>query len=121
MGQETAKHYEFTQDENKTITSAVRPMTLAALGWPLLGLCGLGAALMSQDYWVILSSVLFIVLGVSLFATARSLRSVVETEGDDVRHMMSAMRSMTNYFWVLTVVSVVLAALTVFDVLSLLS
>lgn len=120
MSQEAAHQYEFTQEENTTITSAVRPMTLAALGWPLLGLCGLGAALMSQDYWVILSSVLFIVLGVSLFATMRSLRGVVDTEGDDVRHMMDAMRSMANYFWVLTVVSVILAALTAVDVMSLL-
>lgn len=113
-------HHEFSASENATISDAIKPMSLAAIAWPILGVAGLASAWTTQDPWAIISALLFIALGASLLMTTRSLKGVITTEGDDIKHMMSALRSTTQYFLILCAVCAILAVLTLSDVLSLL-
>jgi hypothetical protein len=96
--------HEFSATENAAIDAAVKPMRLAAIAWPVLGLAGLASAFIKADYLLIPSAVLFIGLGASLFLATRSLNSVTTTEGDDINHMMSAIRSTAQYFFLICVV-----------------
>lgn len=105
-----SNQYEFTDEQNKTITQLADGMGIVATLLKLLGLAflvffgltlyhavqvqanyapaaGLGAA-----------TLLCLSIGVWSGGSARSFRRIVETKNEDIWHLMNALESLTNMY-----------------------
>ena len=92
----TSGSYEFSESENRTFSG----IALAAQSWGLLSvLTGVPLALLgSQSYAVLVCGVGVCFIGIAFWRAGRSLRSVVETEGDDITHAIAGLHQLTRAF-----------------------
>ena len=109
--------YEFSDEDNVLFKGLAARMT--ALGFFLIALAALDMpALLRGERMAALFAVLFSVTGAWTFHTAYSVRSIAETEGQDISHLMYALRSMRN---LLSVAVVLVLVLLTFDARELLA
>ena len=109
--------YEFSDEDNVLFKGLAARMT--ALGFFLIALAALDMpALLRGERMAALFAVLFLVTGAWTFHTAYSVRSIAETEGQDISHLMYALRSMRN---LLSLAVVLVLVLLTFDARELLA
>ena len=120
--------YEFNDKENDVIARAANRTRAWGVLSMLLGGMNVIAGGIAFLYPILLanlvSGVVSMVVGASFVRAARSLSSVVTTQGDDVRHMMEALDRVSTALvvqMVSTLIGFCLAALAVAMVLSHLS
>lgn len=113
--------YEFNAAENDVIArTAARAklwgMISAVFGaFQLLGSCGMVANAGLAMYLPL--GIIGLVVGVTFMGVGSSLRSVVDTQGSDMPHMMQALQKLTQAFTVqivATIVGVVIGAIVLF-------
>ena len=102
--------YEFSEGDNLLFKGLALRMT--ALGFFLLVLATLGMpSLLSGDRLATVVALLYLVTGVWSFLTAYSVRSIVETEGNDISHLMLALRSLRRLLSLAVVLVLILLTL----------
>jgi hypothetical protein len=116
--------YEFNDVENQIIdkTAAraklwgIISTTLGVL--QLFGSCGAIASPMMASYFP--AGVIAIIIGVTFIGVSNSLKMVVQTQGNDVGHMMQALQKMGSAFLVQIVCAVIgfVLAVTIFVIVA---
>jgi hypothetical protein len=116
--------YEFNDLENQIIdkTAAraklwgIFSTTLGVL--QLFGSCGAIASPMMAGYFP--AGVIAIIIGVTFIGVSNSLKMVVQTQGNDVGHMMQALQKMGSAFLVQIVCTVIgfVLAVTIFFIVA---
>ena len=102
--------YEFSDEDNILFKGLATRMT--ALGFFLIALAALDMpALLRGEGMAALFAFLFSVTGAWSFYTAYSVRSTVETEGDDISHLMFALGSVRHLLSLAVVLVLILLVL----------
>ena len=96
--------YEFTASQNAIIQKTA---TYARL-WGIFSVVVGGIQiLMGLSNWIELpSGIVSIVIGMAFIGAAASLKAVVDTEGNDIDHMMAAVQKLGTAFLVQVIVTV---------------
>jgi hypothetical protein len=108
-----AGEYEFNAEQDQIIGRTARYASAWGIVSIAIGLFGLFASLLALQGGVVAlgqlpAGIANIVIGSFFVGTARSLRAVVETRGDDIAHLMQALRRLGVAF-VIQLVMFVLA------------
>ena len=102
--------YEFSDADNVLFKGLA--LRMSALGFFLLVLATLDMpALLRGDRTAAVVAFLYVVTGAWSFFTAYSVRSIVETEGKDISHLMLALKSLRRLLTLAVLLVVTLLAL----------
>lgn len=109
--------YEFTGDQNQTIDRLSRRMLWAGIAQivfgslQLVGNCSVQSgggsfsiSATSGPFYIVL-----IIVGAMLVSASRSFRRIVTTQGDDIKHLMSALSSLSRAALVEIVAFIIIA------------
>jgi hypothetical protein len=117
--------HEFTASENKILKEVSLAMLIVALGWFLYGVqvayaAWVGmmmASVLKISFVVILPflaiSALLFALGAYLIKAMNAMRTVTETEGDDITHFMRAIDGLRSYFKIGGIIVLTIVGFTV--------
>ena len=117
--------YEFTAEQNAVIRDLGRKMQGVGVFMIVLGvlsLAGFGAGFLGPGapslVWIPIAA-FFLLIGIWTVRAGREFRQVADTEGQDIRHLMTALAELrkfyTLHFW-LFVVYLVLIVLTILGI-----
>ena len=120
MGMNPAQfgNYEFNDFENSVIDKTAGRAKLWGIistvigALQLLGSCGMVANASYATY--LPSGIIALVVGITFIGVGNSLKSVVQTQGNDMMHMMQAMQKLGSAFMIqiiATIIGIVLVAL----------
>jgi len=104
-------NYEFNDMENQVIDKAAGRAKLWGIisttigGLQVLGSCG-SLAQPSLATWLP-TGIVAIIVGVTFIGVGNSLKSVVQTQGNDLMHMMQALQKMSTAFTVEIVCAII--------------
>jgi hypothetical protein len=98
----TPSGHEFTAQQNKVIKDLSLAMKIVS---PFFILAGVFFLIIPIIGWI--TGGIFIFLGVRVWGAATSMGSIVETEGDDIEHLMEAIQKVGSYFKVLGVFTLI--------------
>lgn len=106
----TSGQYEFSDSENRIISSLAGNLYVVGFYLLLLGVshlaCGLAYGVraflvhketghsLAAAVFLGLAALLYFALGVWIRRASRSLRQLVQTQGDDIRHLMNALSNL---------------------------
>src|SRR5690606_14923563 len=111
-------NYEFNDFENSVIDKTAGRAKLWGIvstvigALQLLGSCGMVANASYATY--LPSGIIALVVGITFIGVGNSLKSVVQTQGNDMMHMMQAMQKLGSAFMIqiiATIIGIVLVAL----------
>ena len=111
-------NYEFNDFENSIIDKTASRAKLWGIistvigGLQLIGSCGMVANASYATY--LPSGIIALVVGITFIGVGNSLKSVVQTQGNDMMHMMQAMQKLGSAFMIqiiATIIGIVLIAL----------
>lgn len=122
MGMNPAQfgNYEFNDFENSIIDKTAGRAKLWGIistvigALQLLGSCGMVASPSMASY--LPAGIIALVVGITFMGVGNSLKSVVQTQGNDMMHMMQAMQKLGSAFMIqiiATIIGIVLVALIV--------
>jgi len=110
--------YEFSEMENQIIEkTASRAKTWGIISiviGALQALVGLGSFAAPQLAGTLIQGIVSIIIGVTFLGAGNSLKAVVDTQGNDIPHMMTALQKIGSAFFiqiVMTIIAVVLVGL----------
>ena len=120
MGMNPAQfgNYEFNDFENSIIDKTAGRAKLWGIistvigGLQLVGSCGMVANASYATY--LPSGIIALVVGITFIGVGNSLKSVVQTQGNDMMHMMQALQKLGSAFMIqiiATIIGIVLVAL----------
>lgn len=120
MGMNPAQfgNYEFNDFENSVIDKTAGRAKLWGIistvigALQLLGSCGMVANASYATY--LPSGIIALVVGITFIGVGNSLKSVVQTQGNDMMHMMQAMQKLGSAFMIqiiATIIGIVLVAI----------
>ncbi len=102
--------YEFSDEDNVLFKGLA--LRMSSLGFFLLVLAALDMpALLRAEGRAVVVAILYMVTGAWSFLTAYSIRSIVETEGSDISHLLSALKSLRHLLTLAVVLVMILLAL----------
>ena len=111
-------NYEFSDMENQIIDKAAgraRTWGIISIVLGALQLLGTLGAVANPGFIVYLpQGIIAIIIGTTFLGAGNSLKAVVETQGNDIPHMMTAVQKLGSAFFiqiVVTIIGVVLVAL----------
>lgn len=99
--------YEFSTVENETIGKAATWIGFWSWVAIIVGLVSGIGSVVSFDPGGIIMGVVYVVVGFYYRSAAASMRSVVETTGDDVAHLMTALDKLASAFKVMGVLVII--------------
>jgi succinate-acetate transporter protein len=111
------RHYEFSENENQIIENLASKMNFLGLAILVFGIVVLLAGVIHFHPGLIFGSIIFLTTGIFAISASQSFRNVVETKGDDINHLMSALdhlrKAVTVGYWIFVVglLSVIVLAL----------
>ena len=98
--------YEFDSTQNTSFASLAGSMKIVAI---IMMICGVLAALniLAGDFVAAVIGGVYIVMGIWTKGAAQSIRNIVNTEGNDIDHLMSAVKDLGKFYalvkWLLIV------------------
>lgn len=90
----TNSNYEFTNDQNNSITKLARMMLIVAILFLLSGVLSLLSSFGSMNITGIVQGFALLVIGYSLFTASNSFKKIVETTGNDISNLMQAIEKL---------------------------
>ena len=109
--------YEFNHSENQVLGAlSTRVKVWGIIGIVIGGinaLCGLFFFLAPSLLITLVSGVVQIVIGVTFVGAGQALSRVVETQGNDLAHLMKSAQTLSRAFVIQAVMTIVLAVLTI--------
>jgi hypothetical protein len=107
--------YEFNSSENASFSSLASSMKIVAIIMMIFGAISV-LNILAGDIGSALVGSLYIVIGVWTKGAAQSIQNIVNTEGNDIDHLMNAVKDLNKLYslqkW-LMIVAIVLAVLGV--------
>jgi hypothetical protein len=121
------REYEFDASENEVISGLASAMRFVGVVFIVLGaINSLGGVVGGATLAAMITlgqGILMIIIGAWLIGGAGSFRDVVTTEGNDISHMMAALRKLRSVFtlqaWVLGIVIILALVVIVFALMSM--
>jgi hypothetical protein len=121
-------NYEFSPEQNTLISNLAKKLRFVGIAFVVLGvlqaLLAIVNATMFGKLTGILGGLLLGSLGVFMMRAAGSFRFIVETEGHDIEHLMSALDSLLSMynaqFWSLVVLGTLVFLITLQALLQIL-
>jgi hypothetical protein len=117
-------NYEFSEMENQVIEKAgsrARTWGIISIIIGALQLFGTLGAIANPGLIIYLpQGIIGIIVGVTFLGAGSSLKTVVDTQGNDIPHMMTALQKMGSAFFIqiiVTLIGVLLVAMLVFFVI----
>lgn len=107
---EPGGHYEFSLEQNGILGKAALWTSLFA--WIMLGsavLMALGGLLTGEAVSIgaLIAAAIYFTIGLTFRGAAQSMSAVVQTTGNDIEHLMTALDKLGSAFKVMTIVFVV--------------
>lgn len=101
-----AGHYEFTPEQNEVLHGVAT--WAGRLAWILMGgaaVIAIGAILTFEASAIgaLIAAAIYFAVGLSLRGAASSMRAVVETAGNDLAHLMTALGSLGSALRVMSI------------------
>ena len=90
----SSSNYEFTTEQNNAITKLARMMLIVAILFILSGVLSLVSSFGSMSIAGIVQGFALLVIGYSLFTASNSFKKIVETTGNDIANLMSAINQL---------------------------
>jgi hypothetical protein len=115
--------YEFTPDQNRVIADLAKKMRLVGIVLQIFGCLGavVGLVLITRNgIGALIQGVINVFLGIWVIRAADSFHRIVKTQGQDISHLMEALRQLGKYFglqYVLIMIGLVLLAVVLAVVL----
>jgi hypothetical protein len=109
--------YEFTNDQNQVIGNLAKKMRLVGIMLEVFGVVGAicGVALINRGgIATLIQGVIYVFLGYWVARAAEAFQRIVQTQGQDISHLMEALRQLGKYFglqYTLIMIGLVLLAL----------
>ncbi|TAE22018.1 MAG: hypothetical protein EAZ92_16255 [Candidatus Kapaibacterium sp.] len=124
----TGSNYEFSPAQNTLISNLAKRLNFVGIAFIVLGVLQAFLAMVNTTMFGkltgILGGALLGSLGVFMSRASGSFKFIVETEGQDIEHLMSALASLlsmyTAQFWSLVVLGSLVALITLQAVLQIL-
>ena len=118
----SASDYEFTPAQNEVLAKASRWITLFAWTMILSAVIMTVGGVLSEDEGAIsalIAAAVYFIIGVNFRSSARSMSEVVQTEGNDIDHLVTAVDDLGDAFQIMGVlilvgVTMVAASLVIF-------
>jgi hypothetical protein len=105
-------HYEFTHEENGVVEDCAKWGTALAIvyfvvgGFSIFSLC-------SSPLQASINIITYILVGVFIIMAAKSLKLVVNTQGNDIAHMMEALDKLGTMFLIRLIAVAISILLTI--------
>lgn len=120
-------NYEFSTEQNTLISDLAKKMNFVGIAFVVLGvlqaLLAIVNATMFGKLTGILGGMLLGMIGLFMMRASGSFRYIVETEGHDIDHLMSALASLlsmyTAQFWSLLVLGSLVVLITLQAILQI--
>lgn len=125
-GYQSKPQFEFTPEQNEIMAALSRRMRLVGLVSVVFGILGITVGLAaflraglagvhegSSGAGATIQGIVNLLLGVWLARSATSFRKIATTQGQDINHLMEALRHLAKYFgllYILILISLVLLA-----------
>lgn len=113
--------YEFTEDQNKIVSSLAKNVRLSGISIllivVLLAISFIFGSFNGTKILYVLDLLVIAIIAFLHFRTSSALKKIVDTEGNDIDHLMQALKSFSSfyglYYWafILFIVSFVLSYL----------
>ena len=87
----TNSHYEFTNDQNNTISKLARMMLIVGVLSILSGVITLATSFGTMSIIGMVQGFALLVIGYSLYTASNSFKKIVETTGNDISNLMNAL------------------------------
>ncbi len=100
--------HEFTAEQNKVITDLSQAMLIVAIGF-FVGAVGSLLNYNVNLIGAIIGALVNGMVGKTLLDSRQSMQAVVNTQGDDIGHLMTAMDKLASLFKVYGILMLVLA------------
>jgi hypothetical protein len=121
-------NYEFTPEQNTLISNLAKKLNFVGIAFVVLGVLQALLAIVNKTMFGklsgILGGMLLGMIGVFMMRASGSFKFIVETEGQDIDHLMSALASMlsmyTAQFWSLVVLGSLVLLITLQAILQIL-
>ena len=97
MEQGMSEGYEFTDEENKVFHQLSSSMKFVGGVLVVLGVIGLFEVLQG-DYGEVFDGVVQLVVGILTIIASKPIQKIVDTEGDDITHLMNAMKVLLKLY-----------------------
>lgn len=82
--------YEFTEQQNKTVTELSKYMKLVAIITIIVGIVDMIYSIMDAGAVDVVFSAFIIIIGLAFYFPTDNLDHIVETEGSDIQELMQA-------------------------------
>jgi hypothetical protein len=90
-------NYEFNEQQNTQLAKLATSMTFVGVMMIVLGvICGL--SVLAGEVSGVITGVLYVLIGVWTRSAGQSLRSIVDTEGNDISHLMDAIGNLGKLY-----------------------
>lgn len=104
--------YEFTDNQNTTISKLVLYMKLTAFLTAFLGVVDFIMSIISQSWLSIVSALSVIVLGFVFYFPIDNLQRIVTTQGSDIPELMQAFSDLNKGWTVFIIFLIIVAVLS---------
>lgn len=103
-----ASGHEFTAEQNKVITDLSQAMLIVAIGF-FAAAVGSVLSFKANLLGAIVGAVVNGMVGKTLLDSRQSMQAVVNTQGDDIGHLMTAMDKLSSLFKIYGILMLILA------------
>lgn len=116
-GYQSMPQFEFTPEQNEIMAALSRRMRLVGIVLIVFGILGIVVGLATFGHkglagaGATIQGIINLLLGIWLSRSATSFRKIATTQGQDINHLMEALRQLAKFFglqYVLILISLVL-------------
>ena len=105
-----AENYEFTSTENEKIGQLAGRMKFVGITFVVFA-CLAAVAIFAGEIGGLIRGIFYLVVGIWTLSAAKSFRRIVDTQGNDIEHLMEAVGNLRKLYtlqMVLVIVAIVL-------------
>ncbi len=107
--------YEFTEAENRVLLPLSRKMTFVAVVLMITAAVHAVTGILASNWGVLLEAGVYVLIGIWTKKAANAFRRIVDTQGNDIPNLMTAMGQLNNLFtliqWLLVILAIAILLL----------
>lgn len=93
-------NYEFNSSENEVFSKIGKWLMVVSIGVGIVGILNVLSGIMTKMYVTAGAGVVSLVVSVFLIQSSNAFKRIVQTKGDDIAHVMDALKSLRGYFFI---------------------
>jgi hypothetical protein len=109
--------YEFSKEENSDFKKLNLRMLALAVAIGLGGIANLVLYFMDGESWSLLvSGLLYLVMAVTFFLPLDNFKKIIETEGNDIKELMTAFKELDKGWLVVNIVTALVVIVIIIEI-----